>query len=110
MPAAIQILYVNTDNLWTVDGLKNGANGNFLNAAAVTVTLLEENKTTEVAGETWPKTVSYVALSNGIYQTTLPDVLSLVAKKRYFALVIADSGAGLHREWEVPCQAVKGFE
>lgn len=110
MPAINQVLWIDSDNLWTVDELKNKATGAFINGATVTMTLLESDQTTEVAGETWPISVPYVPASDGKYQATLRDTLPLVDKKKYFAKVVADAGTDLKSTWYVPCQALKRFE
>lgn len=96
-------LSINSDNLITLVGLTNGADSTFINSATVSATL-KDSFGVNVTGQAWPLTLDYVASSNGNYQGTLQDVLALSASN-YTALVVADSGAGLHREWTVPLTA-----
>jgi hypothetical protein len=100
----IAILYVGNDSVLEVAALKNELTGADLNAAAVTVQL-KDSTGVDVAGETWPKNMAYVAGSKGIYRATLPYTLALAAGGRYVATIVADAGAGLRAEWFVECQA-----
>lgn len=98
----IHILLDNNDSILEVDGLKNELTGVFLNAATVTVTL-KDAAGADVAGDTWPKTLNYLAASNGTYRATLLYSLTLTAGSRYTAVITADGGAGLHAEWAMDC-------
>lgn len=53
-----------------------------------------------VAGETWPKSLTYVSASDGKYRATLTDVLILSKDATYYAWIDADGGADLRRHWE----------
>lgn len=77
------------------DGKERVKGFSFLNAATVTVTLKDEADGTEVSGETWPLSMSYVTGSNGIYRATLADTLSLSEGSSYLAEISANAGAGL---------------
>ena len=110
MPARVRTLWVDSDNLWTVDELKNVITDAFINTATVTLNLFEADGVTLVTGAAFPLTVVYVTGSDGKYQATLPNELDLVAKTRYVAQTIADAGSGFHSEWRTPCQALKRFE
>src|SRR5450830_1397124 len=48
-----------------------------------------------VAGDIWPCTLGYVGNSQGIYRATLVYALSLTARARYSASIVAEAGAGL---------------
>ena len=98
-------VYVENDNVITLVGLKNKVSGAWINDATVTVTLLDEYGT-EVSGQSWPATLSYVAASNGEYQATLEDVLNLSPDVEYIAKVTADGGVGLKGVWEEPLSSV----
>jgi hypothetical protein len=100
----ITTLYVGNDNELEVAGLKNDQTGADLNAATVTVRLTTEAGA-DVSGDTWPKTLAYVDGSRGLYRTTLPYGLDLVAGGRYTAHVSVDGGPGLRAEWEIECVA-----
>lgn len=97
-----QILFFGNDNLIELRGLKNEVAGTYLNAATVTVTL-KDSDGDNVAGASWPMTMSYVASSNGIYRATLPSTLSVVEDGRYTAVVAVNGGAGLVARWDLPC-------
>lgn len=95
-------LYLGNDNVLTLDGLQNGITEAYLNAATVSVTLVDADDA-EVTGETWPLTMSYVAASNGVYRATLTDTLSgISAGDIVTAQVSANGGAGLQGYWEIP--------
>lgn len=98
----IHILLKDNDNILEITGLVNELTGAFLNAAAVTVTL-KDSAGVNVTGDTWPKTLTYVAASNGTYRATLGFNLGLTTGQRYTAAVIADGGAGLRATWAVDC-------
>lgn len=97
-------LYMGSDTILELAGLKNELNGADLNAATVTVTLRDADGQ-EVGGETWPKALTYVAGSKGVYRATLPHTLALVANARYTGVVTADGGAGLRARWDIECIA-----
>ena len=103
---AVEVLYIENDNLLELDGLQNAATDAYVNGATVTVTLRDQEGTA-VTGQTWPATMYYVANSNGKYRATLEDVLSLTSRKRYTAEIDADGGAGLKGHWEFPLKALK---
>jgi hypothetical protein len=98
----IHIILDNNDSVIEVFDLKNELTGVFLNAATVTVTL-KDSVGVNVAGDSWPKTLTYEAGSNGIYRATLLYSLGLTAGSRYTATVTADAGAGLRAEWNLEC-------
>jgi len=103
-----QIIYDGSDTTIEVVELRNGITGEYLDSATVTVTLKDEDGV-EVAGASWPLTMSYVTGSDGKYRANLPDTLSLVRRARYTAHVSADAGAGLMANWETQlvCQQRK---
>ena len=100
----MHIIYISNDNLLTLDALTNTADSSFINDATVTVTLVDSTGT-EVTGETWPLAMSYVSSSNGKYQATLTDSLSL-SKGTYTAQITANGGAGLLGYWEITLRAL----
>lgn len=106
---AIQVLYVSNDNLLTVDELYDAVAAAYLNAATVTVTLVDEDGS-EVTGQSWPTTLAYVAASNGKYRAVLEDALSLAKNQTYTAQISVDGGADKAAYFEVPCQALTRIE
>lgn len=98
-------LYISNDNLLTLVGLQNEATSAYLNSATVAVTLVDSDGT-EVAGGTWPLTMSYVGGSDGNYRATLPDTLTgLTNNDALTAQVSANGGAGLGGYWEIALTA-----
>lgn len=97
--------YISNDNVLTLVGLKNSVSGAYLNAATVTVTLMD-SEGFEVAGEAWPVTMSYVASSDGNYRATLTkDITGLSNADALVANIEADAGVGLFSSWSVPLTA-----
>lgn len=101
-----QVIYNDNDNVIELAGVRNGTTGDYLDAAAVAVTLTD-SAGAEVSGETWPLSMAYVAGSNGRYRATLADTLSLTAGQRYTATITADGGAGLFGKFvmDLVCQS-----
>ena len=100
----IHILYTDNDTVLEVDSLRNDVTGDFMNGADVSVTLLDSTGS-QVAGDTWPKSLIYVVGSRGVYRVTLGYALSLTANGRYTAQIVADAGPGLRASWNMDCVA-----
>lgn len=98
----IHTLYGGNDNILEVASLKNELTGEFLNDAVVIATL-KDSVGGEVSGDSWPKTMDYLAASNGIYRVTLPHTLGLVIGSRYTVVITVDGSDGVHAEWSVEC-------
>lgn len=104
----MDVLYIENDNLLTVDKLKNIAPSvnDYVNDAAVTVTLQDGNGN-DVNGQSFPRTLSYVSGSNGQYVCTLEDTLDLSAGVKYTAIISVDAGAGLKAKFHKTVKAQK---
>lgn len=100
----INVLFVDNDNVLEIQGLKDEVGAAFLAAAAVSVTLSDEQGLA-VQGADWPLSLAYVDGSRGEYRATLPYTLDLTANRRYTALIVADAGPGRHAEWSLGCVA-----
>lgn len=96
-----EVLYYQNDNLITVDELKDTATGAYLNTATVTLTAIQDAAGATVSGETFPKTLAYVASSNGKYQAVV-DKLLAVSPGRAYTAVIDVVSASLDGHWELP--------
>ena len=59
----------------------------------------------DVAGETWPLAMNYLAGSNGVYRATLAFGLSLQDGKPFSAEIVADGGLGLRGGWSFALKA-----
>lgn len=98
----VYILFDNSDMVLELDGVRNETSGTFLNAAVATVTL-KDSAGVSVTGQTWPLTLSYVPLSDGVYRAGLSNALAITPGSRYVALINVDAGAGLRAEWQADC-------
>lgn len=81
------VIFVGNPNLFVVNKLKAG--NSFLNNDTVTVTLRDITGT-EVAGETWPVTMQYIAGSEGRYERVFPK--DLVVSKGMLLTAFVDGG------------------
>lgn len=99
------LIYVDNDNLLTVDGVRDVSDGSFINTATVTATLKDADGV-DVVGQVFPTTLTYVAASDGKYQGTLEDTLALTANDKYTLCVDIDGGAGLIAHFEIPVKAL----
>ena len=94
---SLNYLFINSDNVLTVDELKNAVDDTYINDATVTVTLFDSDGVA-VSGQTFPATMNYVSGSNGKYRATLQDDLSLTEDAEYEAVVSIDAGGDLLHE------------
>lgn len=98
-----KILYQDNTQLITLVGLQDEISGSFLNAATMTVTLLDQN------GQQVPNligiTMSYVADSNGNYQGIVDAAFDPPIGGGYVLVIDADTGgAHLHVELQAEVQ------
>ena len=87
------IILLGSDSLFYVENIKNAANDKYLNGSSVQVTLYKSDGTTEIAGETWPKAMTYKAGSNGRYECTFEDGLTLTGIDTGKAKIEVDASA-----------------
>ena len=99
-------IYLSNDNLLSVANLRNSSSGSFMNDATVTATL-KDTGGTNVSGQTFPVTLSYIAESDGNYQTTLENTLVMTEDTTYITTITATSSSGLYAEWEMTLTAKK---
>ena len=95
----VSVIFYGNDMVLELTDLTNEVTGVNANAATVTVSLTDANGIA-VTGDTFPKVMTYVTGSNGVYRTGLLDTLSLIRGARYIAKISADAGAGLQGYWE----------
>ena len=103
----MDVIYIDTDNVLEIEELTNGLTGAAITDATVSVTLLDSDGA-EIAGESWPVTMSYIVGTTAAYRATLTDSLTLTDRQEVTAHIVADAGDGLHREWQKPFTAVIG--
>ena len=99
-------LYINNDNLLSVENLKNAATGVYINDATVSATL-KNSSGVNVTGQSWPLTLTFVSSSNGVYRGTLEDGLVLNEGETYTAEITADAGADQIANWSISLPATK---
>ena len=99
---ATNIAYVGSTNNLEVRGLKRELGEEFLNTAAVTVTIKDANGV-DLTGETWPQTIPYVPGSDGDYILGITRFAGLVKGQKYTAFIDADASdtaTELYAHWE----------
>ncbi len=99
---ATSIVFVNNDNYVELSALKNAITDVFINDATVTVTV-KDTDGIEIglpSGESFPKTMAYVADSDGIYRVTFDKETEWIVGTKYVATIIATS-SGLDAEWTI---------
>lgn len=93
-------LLVGNDMILELASLQNTVTADYVNDAAVYVTLLDLDGV-EVAGQAWPLQMPYVVSSSGLYRAELPATVELVDKTKYTARIDVTSGAMVAR-WDAP--------
>lgn len=102
----MDLLLLLTDQTLRANGLQDEVTGDYLNSATVTATITNKLDE-EVAGVTWPITLSYVTASNGNYRGNIPHDAEFVEGKTYLIEVTAVSGS-FQRVWKFPRVAEYG--
>lgn len=96
----MRVVLNESNNLIYINDLEDVLNTQYVNTAAVDVWLFEDDKVTEVVGETWPLRLDYIPGSNGDYVKVVDDDIVLVVGGGYFAKVVIDDGPGRRlTEW-----------
>lgn len=98
--SATLLAYVGNDNQLKLDGLRD-ADDTYINDATVTCTGVEDQDGNAISGDTFPKTLSYVADSDGNYRATLQQTLAIEAGVTYIAVITVDGG-GLQATFRAP--------
>lgn len=98
-------LFIENDNLLTLNHLKEAITDQYLNSAAVEATLVDHNGD-EVEGQTWPLSLGYVTASDGKYQGIIEDAVEL-AQADYTVIVTVDAGIDRIAKWRLPVRAVR---
>lgn len=91
------VYFINNSVLVQVLGLRNAADDSYVNNATVAVSIKGADGN-NLAGETWPVTLAYVAGSNGDYQGVISSAVS-VAVGDIVTLYITATATGLDAEW-----------
>ena len=101
------------DNRWVIECFDmkayDPADGttSFLDGAAtVQVTPRLRNEGAVIAGEVFPKTLTYRSGSSGVFYAYLSNALTVDPKLRYEVLVAGDDGAGSTFSWVEPLEVI----
>lgn len=98
---ACEAIYVGNTNMLELRGLRDGLTGEYLSGATVTATV-KDAAGANVTGESWPKALSYVDDSEGVYRVSLSHQLAVVAGAGYVAVIDVDADSGRRGRWELP--------
>lgn len=101
---AFEIAWVGNNNTLELRALRDERTGEFLDAAAVTVTI-RDAAGAPITGETWPKAVVHVEGSKGVYQANISYQAAFVPEGQYTAVIDVDAGDARRGHWELPLLA-----
>ena len=93
-------IYIDNTNLLELFRLKSAVENTYINDATVTVTLKDEAGT-EVTGQTWPLTLTYVPSSNGDYRGIISEDCEFTEGEPYYAIIEANAGVNRYGHWEI---------
>jgi len=102
---ATSIIYKANDNLLKLLSLKKASDGSYINSGASVQVTLKNSAGSDVSGQTWPTSMTYVAASNGDYTAVLEDELVLTEEETYDAIITVDAGSGLKAEFTLKVTA-----
>ena len=102
-----QNLYIDNDNLFTLENLKDQETDTFINIATVTLTIVD-SEGVDVDGVIFPLTMDYVVDSNGSYQVVVDKALVLENSLDYVGIItVVDTKDG---EWRLPLRGTYRIE
>ena len=104
---AVQVYFLTSDNTLQLTGLQDQLTSSFVNSATVTVTLTNKATGAQVAGQSWPTTMTYVTSSDGNYRGNLVDVLTVSEFDELEATIDADDGPSRKLTIFLPVQVLK---
>lgn len=74
----------------------------YLTGAAVVTFRVQTVAGVDVAGASWPLTMTYISGSQGDFIGVLPDAVALVAGTAYRFVATVDAGANQYGTWTIP--------
>lgn len=99
-------VYIDNDNVLTVDQLKDIITGQYINNATITATI-KDIRGREVDGISWPLSVPPVsANTTGKYQAVIDDDLK-VAENPYYLYLSIDAGSDRIANWRLETRALR---
>ena len=93
-----QVVFFENDNLIELTSLKDEITDALISNATVTVTV-EDESGTEIAGQTWPTTMTAIVGTAGGYRATLSKDIDFVSGTNYVAVIDVLS-AGTTAKWK----------
>ncbi len=99
----VQVLYKENDQVIELSGLKDAIADTFINDATVTASIVD-SAGDDLAGMTFPATMTYVSGSEGVYRVTLEETLVVNVGQFVKAIIIAIKGS-LQGKWTIDMQA-----
>lgn len=104
----VYALFKDNDNTFEFGGITDET-GSYINTATVTLTAIKDSAGNVVTGDTFPKSMAYVAASNAVYRTDTDKLLAVTPGLNYTAIVDAVSaGKDAHLELDLICMTRKG--
>lgn len=97
----MKIIYWQNDTLLELTGLKDEAADTFVNDATVTARVKTQGGV-DVAGQSWPLTLAYLAESDGIYQGVLEAALDVDINDRLNVEVTVAAPGSLEAFFKIP--------
>ena len=95
-----EILYAQNTHTFYVSNVQ-ALTGEFLSTASAVVTLYDRTKHTEITGQSWPLTLSYISTTSGDFRGILSASMQVVTNQLLVAqLTITTANAKGY--WEVP--------
>lgn len=97
----MEVLLIRNDHTVKVIGLRDEGSGSYFNdlpPGSVTARI-KDRQGRDVAGETWPVDLQYIADSNGDYHGNFDDAIQLIVGRTYIVEIAADAGGGLKAFW-----------
>jgi hypothetical protein len=81
----------------------------YLTAGATVNFRIQTSAYVDVAGETWPQTMTYIAASNGDFLGVLRNEVALVAGQLYRFIGTVQGGTDQSGIWDIPLQVRTRF-
>jgi len=100
----MNVLLVGNDHTVNISGVQDERSGAYLNNIDVKV-WIKDRSGVNVAGETWPLTLDYVADSNGDYIGNIEDGVELIHGRTYVVEIRAEAPGDLIGFWHYKVMA-----
>lgn len=98
----VENIYISSDNFVRLNGLMDAQDRSWANSATVTAKLIDSNGD-DVSGSSF--SLTYVTDSDGDYEGSMADTVSLTENASYKYEIIATQ-SGVKKTWRIPVTAV----